>query len=71
MPEIGTVPLAVIWDSIPWDRIERAVFRIQTRIVKYQFIWKISFELAWMMKSSYSGLSRMMGNHHVRFLGEE
>lgn len=35
MPDNGTVPLAILWDCIRWDKIESEVYRIQTRIVKY------------------------------------
>jgi RNA-directed DNA polymerase len=60
MPETGTVPLTVIWDSIPWDRIERAVFRIQTRIVKYLKEGKL-----WLVKK----LQRLLRNsYHVILL---
>jgi RNA-directed DNA polymerase len=35
MSDNDTVPLAMLWDCIRWDRIESEVYRIQTRIVKY------------------------------------
>jgi retron-type reverse transcriptase len=31
----GTVPLAILWDYIRWDKIESKVYRIQTCIEKY------------------------------------
>jgi RNA-directed DNA polymerase len=55
MPDNGTVPLALLWDSIRWDKIESEVYRIQTRIVKYLKqgkLWLVK-KLQRLLKKSY------------------
>jgi RNA-directed DNA polymerase len=59
MPANGTVPLTTLWDSIPWDKIERAVFRIQARIVKYLKEGKL-----WLVKK----LQRLLRNSYYSIL---
>jgi RNA-directed DNA polymerase len=55
MPDNGTVPLAILWDCIRWDKIESEVYRIQTRIVKYLKqgkLWQVK-KLQRLLRNSY------------------
>ena len=55
-------------DQIGWPKSERLVRRLQARIVK------VTRAIPALTGPAHAGLcnglSRMMGNHHVRFLGE-
>ena len=58
MPDNGTVPLAILWDCIRWDKIESEVYRIQTRIVKYLKqgkLWQVK-KLQRLLKNSYHAI---------------
>jgi RNA-directed DNA polymerase len=58
MPDNGTVPLAILWDNIRWDKIESAVYRIQTRIVKYLKqgkLWQVK-KLQRLLRHSYHAI---------------
>ena len=59
MPDNGTVPLAILWDCIRWDKIESEVYRIQTRIVKYLKQGKL-----WLVKK----LQRLLRNSYHAIL---
>jgi RNA-directed DNA polymerase len=58
MPDNGTVPLAILWDCIRWDKIESEVYRIQTRIVKYLKqgkLWVVK-KLQRLLRNSYHAI---------------
>ena len=56
------------WDDIPWPDVKKKVVRLQMRIAKATPLW--SDWVSPIGRCLLKGLSRMMGNYHVRFLGE-
>jgi hypothetical protein len=56
------------WNQVNWKAVDACVYRMQVRIAK-----SIQLELdGWVVRyRPLKGLSRMMGNYHVRFLGGE
>ena len=57
------------WQTIDWQAVHENVRRLQARIVKAtQQSWLIRCETA-SCKGRLKGLSRMIGNFHVWFLG--
>jgi len=54
------------WKQINWKTVKAFVYRMQMRIAK-----SIQLKLnGWVVRyRPLKGLSRMMGNYHVRFLG--
>lgn len=56
---------ALKWHAIDWQAINRNVRRLQARIVQAT---TLRIEAASLRKRRSKRLSRMTGNHHVRFL---
>ena len=56
------------WNQVNWKAVDAFVYRMQVRIAK-----SIQLELdGWVVRyRPLKGLSRMMGNYHVRLLGGE
>ena len=58
------------WNAIDWHKANQNVHRLQARIVKATQGEYLSCGTAF-FNERLEGLSRMRGNSHVRFLGEE
>jgi hypothetical protein len=56
------------WNQVNWKAVDASEYRMQVRIAK-----SIQLELdGWVVRyRPLKGLSRMMGNYHLRFLGGE
>jgi hypothetical protein len=66
-PMFGASPPEELWNAIDWRTTGRRVLRLQTRIAKATR----EVELPGPYSGPLQGLSRMRGNSHVRFLGED
>ncbi|MCK4711099.1 MAG: hypothetical protein KAU21_20980 [Gammaproteobacteria bacterium] len=58
------------WDQLDWPQIRHNVYRIQSRIAKaVQVITLLHISGRVVSNRLSKGLSCMMGNYHVQFLG--
>jgi len=67
-PMFGASPPEELWNAMDWRTTERQVLRLQMRIAKAT---RSQVEPPGPYSGPSSGLSRMWGNSHVRFLGED
>ena len=58
------------WDQLDWTQIRRNVYRIQLRIAKAVQVLALMHIIDRVVSNRLQkGLSCMMGNYHVQFLG--